>query len=699
VLAAVVIYALFTLYLTWPLVTELGNAVYIYPKKPAGPGDLAGAISQLRELVDGHHNPFLPGRIHDFDAPGGLEIRWALNLASFSSTLILYGLAALVGATAAFGVFVMLGYVASGAAMFLLAHKLTGSRWIALVIGWAFAFYPFAVVKAEHPFFVHGWVFVLMAWRMLALMERPTLRNGFWAGAATVLALSWMQYFVLLGGVFFAVFTCVALTRGALEHDFRRHLVAHLPSIGLVVIFGLVMRQLLASSGENSTLVDNPLGAIVGTAARLPMYVVPPAHNILLGGVTSRYLTEHGWNGVEWTLYVGVTIIALALVGVIAALDRRLSPPATRTVVAFSAVAVAAVLFSLPPETRIGGHAIKLPSYLAFEAAAAWRVYTRFVVIVMLALCILAALGLFVLTRNLEPRRRAALLTLVTILVPLDLWDRPPKMTYRIETPAVYQTLRALPPGIVAEYPLRPVLNARDYLDLYYQHVHGKPILNGYLSGIDEWRALSLGRLDQTTAGRLATLGVRYVLLTPQRIVRGEPVIPNPGRPSKSFHLLDRDSYGSLYRVDSRPTPFVEAYGLEPPEGPPSNPFRWVTSPEIQVEVDAPCRACEGDLRFTSASLGVPRLLRIRTSRGGRTSRVVGVGGTSISVPVRFDRRIILTLTTSPGPRSIHEVTGTADPRSVSIWVRNLHFRFAGTAGARRVATQPTVTIFSGRGA
>jgi hypothetical protein len=673
-LGALALYGVTTVYLTWPLITDLGSTVYLYPKNPPGPGDVAGGIAQLRELVDGHHNPFLPGRIPDFDAPGGLEIRWALNLSSFSSTLLLYGLALLFGATAAYGLFVILGYVASGTAMFLLIRKLTGSAWIALVIGWAFAFYPFAVVKGEHPQFVHGWVFVLMAWRLLVLMERPTVRNGVWAGAATVLALAWMQYFILVGGILFAVLTAVALVSAAHRRDFRRHLVAHLPSVGLVLGFGLLMRQLLVASGEDTTLVGNTLSDVVATAARIPMYVVPPAHNILLGGLTTHYLTEHGWNAVEWTLYVGVTVMLLAAVGIGAAVAGRLRSPAVRAVVAFSAVLVAGVVFSLPPQTKIGGHLIRLPSYLAYEASASWRIYTRFVMIVMLAFCILAGFGLQALGRSVGPRRRVALFTIVTVLVPLDLWDRPPQTTYRIETPGIYRVLRAQPPGIVAEYPLRPVLNARDYLDLYFQHVHGKPILNGYLSGVDERRAMALGRLDSSTAGRLATLGVRYVILTPQRLVPGFPVIPDPGPPASNFHLIARGRYGSLYRVIARPTPFVEAYGLEPPEGPPGDRFSWVSTPQFEIEIDAACTSCAGALRFTSASLGAPRLLRISSERGEDLFRWVRVNATPISVPVRFRRRIVLELTTRPGPRSIHELTGSPDPRSVSISIKNLRF-------------------------
>ncbi len=62
--------------------------------------------------------------------------------------------------------------------MFLFVRRLTGHLWISLLAGWAFAFYPFAVVTAEHPAFVHGWPFVLLAWRVLEIWGSPPLGMG-----------------------------------------------------------------------------------------------------------------------------------------------------------------------------------------------------------------------------------------------------------------------------------------------------------------------------------------------------------------------------------------------------------------------------------------------------------------------------------------------------------------------------------------
>jgi hypothetical protein len=512
-----------------------------------------------------------------------------------------------------------------------------------------------------------------MAWRMLELMERPTARNGLWAGLAAILALSWTPYFMVLGGVCYATFTIAALVLSA-RRNFRRHLIAHVPAVALVLGFGVAIRSLVTQSGEDESIATNKLANIISTSAHLPMYLVPPANNLLLGDRTVSYLNEHGWNAVEWSLYVGLTVIMLALVGLLAAVTRRLQPAAGRFAIACFLVVVAGVVFSLPPQMEIGGHLVRLPSYLVFQVSTGWRLYSRFVVVVMLGLCVLAAFGLAYLTRGHGPRWRVGLLTLVTVLVPLDLWNRPPDTTYRTDTPRIYSTARAQPVGIVAEYPLRPVLDARDYLDLYFQDAHGKPVLNGYRSGPDEHRALALTRLDDpSTAGRLATIGVRYVILTPHRIVEG---VPPPGIPGPGFRLIRKDEYATLYRVIARPAPFVFGRaGIEPPEGQPGNQYQWVSADSAELEVNGPCESCEGVLLFTAASFLRRRLLAIETE-DGTTLKLVYVPGErkKISVPLRFRRRVVIRLTTKPAPDSIQETTDALDPREVSIAIRNLRF-------------------------
>jgi hypothetical protein len=279
------------------------------------------------------------------------------------------------------------------------------------------------------------------------------------------------------------------------------------------------------------------------------------------------------------------------------------------------------------------------------------------------------------LTQGRPARLRALVLGACALLVPLDLWDRPPDRTFDIQVPAIYDVLRAQPAGIAAEYPLRPIGKVGDYLDLYYQKAHGKPILNGYFSGPDEQRALALAQLDNpSTAGELATIGVRYVLITPFRFAYG--ALP-PGSPTRGFRLLAKDSYGMLYRVTAAPSPFVYGRsGLEPREGPVGSQFRWATASPVELAVIAPCSNCEGRLIFTAASFAQPRVLRVTDEKGNELVRhkIIRTEPAPVSIPLRFDRSIVLKLFLTPGAQSIHDVTGQPDPRSVSILVKDPRF-------------------------
>jgi hypothetical protein len=662
-------------YLTWPLVTDLGGSVYLFQSVfSSGGGDLTGSIAHLRELIEGHHNPFAPGRVEDFNAPDGLEIRWALNLANFPSVILLYLMALLVGPTAAHGIFILLGYAVSGLAMFLFVRRITAHVWISLLAGWAFAFYPFAVVTTEHPGFVHGWPFVLIAWRVLEVWEKPTLVNGLWAGAAFVLAVSWTPHYFVLGGVIYGVLTVAALAGAARRSMLKRHLAAHAGGAGIALGFVLVLTALVNMSHSGETLPVSALLDVTQTSAHPLMYLIPSAHTFV-GEWTRPLLDDRNWLGVERTLYVGWTIILLGLVGLGAALTQRLRAIEFRAAVLAGLMAITSVLFAAPPEVHFLGATIRFPAWFVFEVTPGVRLLSRFVIPLMAGLCILCALGLIALVRAVPARAAIAVLASATVLLPLDLWNRFPDRVYKYSTPSIYAELPSRPQGNLAEYPVRPVTAVGDYLDLYYQDVHGLPILNGYYRGPEQRRALAFAGLDDPrTPGALAALGVRYVLVTPHRIVRRVGV-PSPGRPGKGFERIASDSYGTLYRVTAPPTPFAyQRDGFWGAEGPRANPYQWAGVGPVRLEVFGPCSPCSGKLEFTTASFGQPRVVTL--IENGRELDIVPVGTSPqlVSVPLQFNRRTLVELRITPGPQVIDEATGSGDDRAISIFVEGPRF-------------------------
>src|SRR5919108_438185 len=623
-----------TLFLTWPLVTHLDSTIYLSPGRLKG--DYTSVIANLHELVEGWHNPFAPGRIEDFNAPYGEPITWVANVATFPSTSVLYVLAAIFGATAAVGLFVMLGFVASALAMFWFVRRYTGSAGIALIAGYAYGFYPYVVANGEHPHHIHGWLFVLLAWRMVELYQRPCMRNGLFAGAACVLTLAWTPYFILLGGVLYGTLLLATLVISAWRRALRAQLVPQLVCLGIVLAFLGGLRALAAADEQAAALGSATLVDLYAQTARPLNYLVPNGHNPVFGGITRPFLQARGWfDATEKTLYVGISVALLALVGGLAAVSRRLPRSAIPLALAFSAVTVVALAFSAPPKGQVAGVHVPFPPYFVFKVEHGWRIYERFVMVVMLGLCIVAAFGLQALTQRRGPRVRTIILVAAAVVVSLDLWSKYEPNTSRLTAPPIYGTLRSLPPGIAAEYPIQPSAHAEDYDELYNQQFHEKPIINGFPPRTtDEDRTLEVALLsDPATAGKLAARGVRYVLVKHRQYIE---FIPKPGHPGAGFRLIQRSAFADLYRVVAPPAATIDAVrGFDIEEGPPRYRLRWGLESPAVLQLRAACSRCVGKFRFRVTSFD-DRRRKVTIRQGDRVLlRRVIARPRSFSLPLR----------------------------------------------------------------
>lgn len=648
---ATFLYLGFACYLTWPLVTNLSSSLY------GGPGDPYGTIAFFRTVVAHHYDPFLPGTIHQFGAPTGIPIPWSRDLASAPETLTLYLLTVLFGAIGMYGVYTLAGYTLTGVATFLLARRLTANAWAALIAGWAYAFYPFAAINGQdHVDYVHGWLFVLAVWRMVELMWDPTRRNGLLAGMAVALCMWWSPYFILFGGVTYAVVTAVALLRAWRGGTLRQALGPQLAAAIVVLVFMAAVGALAsAGGGEAAGVRTHTAAELSAYSARPAEYLLPDVQSPLLGHVTRPYLARYPQEGSgnENTLYLGITVLLLALVAVVAAARHRVARRLGGVVLALALLAAVAAITSMPPEARILGVAIVLPLHFIADVTTTWRVYSRFVIVVMLAVTLLATVGLDVLTRGRGRWVRIGLMTLATVAIPLDLWDPQSGVTAEIAVPGIYRTLARQPAGAVAEYPFANPY----YTDIFFQGVFNKPMLNGYQAySFQERAALAVNQLDDpATAGRLATLGVRYVL------VDAEPPSwnwPLTGRPGRGFRMITHEPYADLYLVTARPSPALAAAG----EGFGENEvFKGVGGVAIlehasgTIDLVGRCTACDGVLSMML--LGHERHeVRILNGRGRVLSSGAFTGSATATIRLQFSRHTSVRLVVTPAPRPTEDL-------------------------------------------
>jgi hypothetical protein len=672
---AIALYFAFACYLTWPMVTDPGRIFY------GAPGDPFGSMSFYRELVDHHHNPFLPGTISQFAAPEGQAIPWTVDLAALPSVLTTFLLTAVFGPIAANGLYILLGYTLTGVVMFLFMRRLTRNVWVSLLCGWALAFYPFAALNGQgHADYIHAWVLVLAVWRMLELQWHPSRRNAILAGLTVALGMWWTQYFILIGGVAYVALTVAGLVLAWRQSKLRSVVGAQAITAVIVVIFLSFLASLTGETVGNSVGVRTHSLLDVATYSARPLeYVIPDQRSPVFGGDTANYLVTHlhGSNFVESTLYIGDTLLLLAIVAVSAAFRRRLSPRLVGVVGVLGLTALVGFIASLPPELSILGVNVPAPSHFVMKVTTTWRVYSRFVVLVMLAVTALAGVGLDAIVRGRRMPVQVLVMLVAAIVVPLDLWGRLVGRTNTYAAPAVYTELARQPKGLTAEYPLTPQ-GYNNYGDIFFQNVHGMPMINGYDSGSpQEARAETLANLaDPSTAPRLAALGVRYVVLDAVPPLYG---LPSPGTPGRGFHLLIRSSYGSVYRVTAHPSgPALAtvASGFFDTERTASGaPFNWMSQDQGTIELAGTCRGCRGVLEMNVLSFATPRLVTIRSGDRVLLKRWVSTP-TQIRLPLTYRAPgQTLTIATDPGPQSIHEAVPTSgDMRSVSIQVSGLQF-------------------------
>ena len=670
----------FACYFTWPLAKGITHTIY------GAPGDPYGTMAFYREIVDHGKNPFLSGTLNQFSAPAGQAIPWPRNLAALPGVLTFYLLTVAFGSVTADGLYILLGFTATGVVTYMFVRRLTGDGWAALIAGWAFAFYPFAVLNGQgHVDEIHGWVLVLGVWRMLELIWRPTLRNGLLAGLAVVFGMWWSPYFILFGGAAFAtalvVGIVIAWRRNALRAAVAPYAVATAIVLVLAAFLGVLSTK---GSGAGIGTRSNSAQELIVYAARPAEYVVPDDHSPLFGSKTQHYLETHlhGSNASEATLYVGVTVVLLALLACFALVRRRLPPRLGQAAIVLAAIALVALVTSAPPEVRVFGTLVPFPSHFISQVTSTWRVYSRFVILVMLALSALAAIGLTYLTGR-SPRWRVAIMLAASIIVPLDLWARLGGRTNELNTPPIYYTLARQPQGLVAEYPLTPY-GFNNYGDLFFQSTHKKPMLNGYLEGTpEERRALTLTNLaDPNTVAGLATLGVRYVLLDAAPTLYG---LPSAGTPGRGLKLISSEPYASLYRVTAHPIhPAIPAAGegFADSEPAPLGVLNWLEQDSGKIEVAGSCTPCKGVLRMTVAAFDKPRTVTVTDQQGHVLVRRLIGAPTRLELPLQFSRLTNVTLAATPGPQSIKAAIGGTDTRSVSVQVTGMEFVGRGAGGA-----------------
>lgn len=394
--------------------------------------------------------------------------------------------------------------VLTGVGTYALAFRVTENHWAALLAGFIFAFSPLLLLKMGGHWNVFS-VWPLPFFALFLLKRRQSgsprdalLAAGFWI-ILTYINLEYAVWAGFLLGLLVAFWSLESLRQGHREQLNRLWRGAGLTlAAWLALSAPLLAPAFLASqSGEYSL----PGGAEY-YSADLAAFITPSP---LWGPGTALkgdLPTHAAIGGTENTVYLGIFPLLLASLALLS-VRRRF-----RVVLPWALIFAGFALLALGPYLYVGGDktfsllgaefSVPLPYklYEQIPALNTGRAPARMMVFAMLGLAVLAAIGLDMLTSRLRPRR-GPLVPLVGLaalaLVSLEFWN-PPAYLYEPPAPAGVETIASedgdfavlnVPWGRLTGGVWAGDRNGAS-LASYYQSVHGKRTIGGYVSRAKE---------------------------------------------------------------------------------------------------------------------------------------------------------------------------------------------------------------------
>lgn len=450
-------------------------------------GDVTTSIAKFAALEVSGTSPFSETRHAGMGWPTGVRTTPGVDRVSFLSTLFLWLGTKAVGSIAIHGILGVLGYTSTAMAAFLMVRRLTASPWAGIVAGTAFGFSPHLVLMAWAAT-TYTWMWLLAlplaaAWHYLG---RPSRTRAFLLGGALLPAAFWTPYFLLHTAVVYGTSVVVAaILQGRSERSVRGATTLAWSFAPVVVA---AVATLALGSGAVDEVPQRTRAEAYEQSAHPLMYVIP-GYASIYGKETADLLTTAVPRAMFANLYVGVSVLLLAGVGAGTSLVRlrrtpvgeRVNPTTGAGVLALSVVVVT-FLCSLPPTVSIGSFEVPMLSNVIVTLQPAFRAGQRFVMPLIAGLALLAGLGAAQILARARSEGRWIVGAVMTAVVFIDLFTRPPHATITLPDMPALAELDAAPPGAVVQV-LKgaggtTILGEDPQYGCLLQDRHGRPVVN-----------------------------------------------------------------------------------------------------------------------------------------------------------------------------------------------------------------------------
>ena len=469
-LGAIAIFVVLTLIVTYPLVFRLASHVPICCDTWLNYWYMWWTQKALLGL---HFNQFYTDFMYH---PIGAK----LSFEGLYNSILGAALWPIFGGVLSYNLLFLSTFVLGALGIYLLVLRLTSDWKAGIVAGVIFVFPP---LRIQYLDFLNistiQWIPFLALW-FIKMVDGPTIRNALVTAVFFLLVVLSSGYFAV-SSIFMLAVIFLWNARKTLNRDFAHAFFVFLVT-SLALVLPFIYPALRESLSGDSVLKNSDWTPHF--SADLFSFVVPPARNPLYAEYVRHIYDLFKTHVTEWDSYLGTVTIALMLFGTFK-LEARKTGMWLLMFFLF-------VIISLGPHLQILGKQFddaRLPFYFLQELPTieSMRSPKRFLVTAMLAVAVLAGFGAhYMFTRKIFTRKVTGQwlgLILMVVLVGLiitDYWGWPRNLvTSDASYPKFFQEItREEDDTVVLSIPIANIANSQA---LYYQTIHGKKMIGGYV--------------------------------------------------------------------------------------------------------------------------------------------------------------------------------------------------------------------------
>ena len=484
VLWASIFYLLVSVAVFWPTIRDIQHAIVGYSGEQIFPGDNMFYVWQLwwfRHAVLTGQDPAFTHNLFALDPKPVL-----VSLDAFFAQAASLPLQVIVSALTTYNVLLIGSFVLGGATAYILAGTVTQSRLARFTAGFIFTFSTFHFFRATGHLAeaTIEWL-PFCAWRLCLFFKRPTPLNAALAALGVALVPLSAVYF----GAYFALPFILALLGYQFMHDrtwFTLRNVAYLCgslALAAAATFGVLHSFLQLEPSTAATFAAAQVTTVPFSGDGAAFFLPNPANPIfgpLTAPIYAKMLTAPNL-GIEQGVYLGWIALGLAGVAMYFAVRGR-----SRGIVIFwLSVFLLGIAITVGPQLHVAGRSlVPLPFYNLFygwSGLSYFRAPNRAVVLSLLAIAMLAAVGVDALFRSLALRRNvpAFLCTGIVLLLFASLCESSafsmPYPSGRVSIAPVYAKIgKDTSDALLIDLPVVP----SGYFEML-QSVHRKRLVGG----------------------------------------------------------------------------------------------------------------------------------------------------------------------------------------------------------------------------